>query len=207
MALSPVGLNSQQLAMAALIEREFTAAGFSPLVAAAAVVNAYAESRLDPKAVGDSGRSIGLFQLSIKGAGAGMSVAARQDPTTNTRTLIAREARALAKIKAAVAKGASLGDLVEMFSTYVERPGDKPGEAVKRRLYAVRLFPFGVTAPVQAPPIRAATSIATVRTSTLAKPSKGWLALISASGLLTAALLYRALAGPTRRLQPLSPAR
>lgn len=198
--------------MATLIEKEFTAAGFPPLVAAAAVVNAYAESRLDPKAVGDSGRSIGLFQLSSRGAGAGMSVASRQDPTTNARTLIAKEARALAKVKSAAAKGASLGDLVEMFSTFVERPGDKPGEAMKRRLYAVRLFPFGVSAPTPPVPSRvapASTSPTTMATAftPATKPSKGWLVLISASGLLTAVLLYRALTVPAKRLQPLSPAR
>jgi soluble lytic murein transglycosylase-like protein len=41
------------------------------------------ESNLDPWAVGDGGHSIGLMQLHDQGAGAGMSIAERNDPWTN----------------------------------------------------------------------------------------------------------------------------
>jgi hypothetical protein len=41
------------------------------------------ESGGNPNAVGDSGHSVGLFQLNDQGEGAGMSVAAREDPRAN----------------------------------------------------------------------------------------------------------------------------
>lgn len=53
------------------------------------------ESNLDPKAIGDSGNSVGLFQLNIKGAGAGLSVKQRQDALFNARFA----ARHLAELK------------------------------------------------------------------------------------------------------------
>lgn len=83
-------LTSAQSMMVAVIEREFGAAGLSWLVVAA-VANAYAESRLDPAAVGDNGHAIGLFQLnsaSKSAAGYGMAVEERKDPTVNTRRII-----------------------------------------------------------------------------------------------------------------------
>lgn len=47
------------------------------------------ESGFDPNIPGDGGHSIGLFQLNDRGEGAGMSVAERQDPETNTRVALA----------------------------------------------------------------------------------------------------------------------
>lgn len=73
------------------IEAAFGRAGMA-FLGPAAVANAYAESRLDPAAIGDAGRSVGLFQLHDAGAGAGMSVEQRQDPDANTARII-QEAR------------------------------------------------------------------------------------------------------------------
>lgn len=189
--MPPVGLSSSQAAMAALIEKEFLNAGFSPLVAAAAVVNAYAESRLDPKAVGDRSRSVGLFMLNIKGAGAGMSVAARQDPLTNIRTLLAKEKRPLAKVQAQAQQGASLGTLVAAFSTLVERPSDKPGQELERRLFAVRLYPLGVDKPVES---MEKSSKAPLQVASAAPSrSKGLVFLVAVSGVVTLGVLIRAL--------------
>lgn len=139
-----VGLSALQRAMVDIVEREFTAAGYSLPVTAAAVVNAYAESGLNPLSIGDSGNSVGLFQLNIRGAGAGMSVAQRQDATTNARTLLARERHALAQVVLLAQSGASLGQLAAAFAKYVERPRYPDAEGVKRAAYALRLFPLGV---------------------------------------------------------------
>jgi hypothetical protein len=189
-ALSPVGLTPGQAAMVAMIEAAFLSAGYPLPVAAAAVVNAYAESTLNPKAIGDSGRSVGLFQLSIRGAGAGMSVAERQDPATNIRTLLAREKRTLGKVKALADGGAPLADVVAAFSTLVERPGNKPYEELRRKALLLRLFPLGV---------RNAESVAPRSVPIIAHtpaPSKAPVvlkAMVWISGLATAALLARAL--------------
>lgn len=63
-------------------------------LAAAAIVNSYAESRFDPLAAGDVDvetnrpRAIGLWQLHEDGAGSGMSVAARKDPVVSTTRIL-----------------------------------------------------------------------------------------------------------------------
>lgn len=50
---------------------------------ATAVADMLVESQGNNKAIGDGGNSVGLFQLNINGEGAGMSVAQRENPTTN----------------------------------------------------------------------------------------------------------------------------
>ena len=83
-------LDDDQRSMVAIISDEFAGAGLGWLVPAA-VANAYAESLLDPNAIGDNGHAVGLFQLndaSSAAAGYGMSVAERQDPYINTRRII-----------------------------------------------------------------------------------------------------------------------
>ena len=141
-------LTAAQQSHAALIVREFTAAGWKPSVAAAAVVNAYAESRLNPLAVGDGGKSVGLFQLHERGGGAGMTVEQRKDPTLNTRRIIEETGRAL-KFRAIAAVSDDIPTLAAAFSTYVERPKDVIGEESKRAALARALYPSGL--PVATP--------------------------------------------------------
>ena len=92
-------LDPQQTKMARLIAREFRRAGLPPEFAAAAIVNAWHESRLDPGIqsayVADTGvreDSVGLFQLYIYGAGKGMVLPdgtdLRSDPKLNTQRII-----------------------------------------------------------------------------------------------------------------------
>tara|TARA_Y100000034_G_C6897285_1_gene414003 strand:- start:1115 stop:3154 length:2040 start_codon:yes stop_codon:yes gene_type:complete len=127
---------------AAVIEREMSNAGLSSPEIAAAIVNAYAESGLNPNAIGDGGNSVGLFQLHIRGAGHGMSVQARRDPAINTQTILKREvlARRGRKFRAAAANGASIGELAAIFSRDIERPKDKEGNMRKRRALAKKMF-------------------------------------------------------------------
>lgn len=84
--LGGIRLTEAQRSMVRVIEEEAARAGFVWLIPAA-VANAYAESRLDPAAVGDGGRSIGLFQLNERGGGAGMSVDERKEPRANARRI------------------------------------------------------------------------------------------------------------------------
>jgi hypothetical protein len=134
------GINSSQRANARIIEREFTAAGFGPPVVAAAIINAIAESALNNAAVGDSGASVGLFQLHERGGGRGMTVQERMDPTKNTKRII-QEAFAAPSFMSLVRSGdTNVKRLAASFSTYVERPADKPGNEIRRAAMVDRYF-------------------------------------------------------------------
>lgn len=138
-------LSPSQRQMAQLIEQEGRAAGLSPNEIAAMIVNAKAESGLNPGIKGDSGHSIGLFQLNDRGAGHGMSVEERQDPITNIRTILTREVltRRGQQFRSRAAAGASIQELAAIFSRDIERPADRAGEQAKRAALASRLFENG----------------------------------------------------------------
>jgi hypothetical protein len=125
-------VSGEKLTNARIIEREFTAAGFKPPVVAAAIINAIAESGLRNDAVGDAGASVGLFQLHERGGGRGMSNQDRMDPVKNTRRII-EEAKDARNFMQLVNSGETdVKKLAAAFSTYVERPADKPGNEIKR---------------------------------------------------------------------------
>jgi hypothetical protein len=135
--------SASQRQMVDVIEAEFRAAGYPQEAAAAAVVNAVAESGLNPRAAGDGGKSIGLFQLHEKGGGKGMTVAQRQDPRLNTRRIIEETQRGqgLGFYNAIRAGERDVAKLAGIFSYYVERPKDKEGERARRMERARQLFP------------------------------------------------------------------
>lgn len=141
-------LSPAQKEMAKIIEQRFLAAGLPKSVAAAAIVNAYAESGLRPGATGDSGHSIGLFQLHDRGGGHGMSVEERKDPGINTDTILNREVlKGFGKnLRAAAAGGASIAELSAIFSRDIERPRDREGAMAKRQRIARRFFGGGADA-------------------------------------------------------------
>lgn len=134
-------LSEGQKEMVRIIFEEFRAAGFHRGVAVAAVANAYAESGFNPNAVGDSGKSVGLFQLHEAGVGSGMSVEARRDPHTNARTMAnwgLREPRFMA---VAQDPDATLRDLTYAFTVYLERPANAHGHGLSRAAWAERNYP------------------------------------------------------------------
>ncbi len=137
-----VTLNPTAAASMGLIVGAFLARGLSIRAAHAAVVNAYAESALNPAAVGDSGHSVGLFQINDL-SGRRSFNGDRKDPSYNISWILDNEVMAAAgsRFRAMDAAGASLGDLVEAFCRDIERPFGPNGDAVKRRAYAVKLFP------------------------------------------------------------------
>ncbi len=129
-------LSAKQEEMADLIRRLFLDAGFSEWVAAAAVVNAFRESSLDPKAKSKTGRYRGLFMLSpdiLK------SEWSREQPDLNTLAIIDEAFKA--KKFMAVSESEDLFELVEAFSTHVERPKDKDVEASMRIQKSLLLYP------------------------------------------------------------------
>jgi len=129
--------------MMQIIATEFAAAGLGTNAIAAAIVNARAESGLNPLASGDGGHSIGLFQLNDWGAGQGLSVEYRQDPTNNTRTILQREVLVSrgATFRRRAKEGASVAELAAIFARDIERPADKAGAMAKRSALAIQMFP------------------------------------------------------------------
>lgn len=129
-----VSPNARQLTNARTIVQLFRAAGYSDAVAAAAVANAWWESNtahpvdgargLNERAIGDGGKSVGVYQMHENGAGSGMTVAQRMDVANATREMIAREMKtsaARALLQADLA-GESLSTLVYLFGRDIERP-------------------------------------------------------------------------------------
>jgi hypothetical protein len=130
-----VGLSDRQVEVAALVVEEFLAAGFSPAVAAAAVVNAYAESSFDPTTTSSSGKFVGLFQVSEDVLPEG-----RKDARKNTRAII-EEARRAPKFMALAKTSTDIRDLAEAFCMFVERPKNKKTKCPGRADLADRLYP------------------------------------------------------------------
>ena len=106
-----------------IIIKEALAANIDPMVALAL---AKAESSLNARARGDSGHSVGLFQLHDAGQGAGMSVAAREDPTTNARKFLQSHSQLFAQLKGQIK---DTTELVRQFGVAAEQPADQTGAA------------------------------------------------------------------------------
>jgi tail lysozyme len=140
---SALGLNTAQREMARVIERELAARGLPAEIIAAAIVNAKAESGLNPTAAGDGGKSVGLFQLHVNGAGKGMSVEERKDPVKNTARIAQEYASKWgAPLRAAYAAGTrDVGEFAALWSKNIERPSDTLGAMAYRRALALRTFP------------------------------------------------------------------
>ena len=148
-------LTDEQRRNAAIIEKEFIAAGYSKNVVAAAIANSSWESGLGRTPIGDGGASVGLFQINrpahkrrIKPAndergaetkgGKGIKPDpkdVRFDPTWNTKYII--KYFRLKRIKEADKAGASIEELTKMFGKML---GPGIPHFNKRAARARRLF-------------------------------------------------------------------
>ena len=128
------------------IERVLRSNGYDYRTVGAAIANAIGESGLNPDAVGDSGHSVGVFQLHDQGGGHGMTHAQRSDVATATQALIDRELRSGSKHgrnwrEVADNPASSLGDLTEAWCRFVERPKNQDADSASRRAIAAKLWP------------------------------------------------------------------
>ena len=148
--------DAAQRGYAQLILDEFRAAGLPSGIALAAVVNAWAESMLDPLVcfgrtpwgadrsfgpIGGEENSCGLFQLNAASgaAGEGMSAEQRQDPVLNTRRIISVvKGPAGQDLRDAAIEGDSLETLTELFTTDIERPANSTQKGIERGDMAVQ---------------------------------------------------------------------
>ena len=138
-------LTDYQRTNALLIEQEFRKAGLPNNLIAAALVNAWAESKFNAASgTGDGGHSIGLFQLNDNGgAGTGLSVEYRLDPINNIRTILTREVLTDRgkELRKRAQEGAGVEELAGIFSRDIERPGDVQGAINARQALALTMFP------------------------------------------------------------------
>lgn len=159
-----VRLDDEQRKMASLIFNRFKEAGFTDEQANAAIVNAYAESRLRPEAkspVTPKEESYGLFQMNTKGGlGQGHDPQKLMDPNYNITLAI----EAAKKSKSFVASK-NLDEAVRAFTIEVERPANMMTEAEKRVNIASSILGTSMT-----PTAMAAT---TAPTSMAAAPTGG----------------------------------
>lgn len=156
-----VGVKEPQRDMAALIEERLSDAGLPPEIIVAAITNAMAESGLNPKALANEPNgtvSVGLFQLNDgkRSAGAGMSVADRQDPVKNIdRMLQVYRQGAGRPLESAYAAGErDVGVLAALWCVHLERPANAEQRGVQRRALAYRKFPTWTSLVVLPTPTR-----------------------------------------------------
>lgn len=126
-----MNLDPQQLEIARRIEKRLRYHGFSDNMIMGAIANAHAESKLNPSAIGDKGKSTGIFQLNKNGLGKGMN---KQD-MHSVETSVDRVARAAKKSKRlmrAERNGASVEEHTKIFCEDVMRPSHKKRRARQR---------------------------------------------------------------------------
>jgi len=144
-----VQLTPAQLQNAKIIEREFYWAGLPAGLAAAAIANAWHESKLNERAYNPVGEdSAGLFQLNAEGGlGRGMSLEERFDPVINTQRVI-KEIKAQ-RLDELADQNPSVSYLAQVFANKIERcaacgyqGGDS--ELHRRSATALEFFPMYV---------------------------------------------------------------
>ncbi len=133
-----LNFDDEQKETAMRVERRMREHGFSDELITAALVNAYAESELDSRAVGRAGER-GIFQLHPKGLGSGMSVHEMQD----VKSSVDRIARAVKKSKKMMrleSSQASVAEHTAAFCTEIERPENKREKAKSRVRLMKKMF-------------------------------------------------------------------
>ena len=159
-------LNKSQSEMANLIHRRFTEAGFTDAQATAAVVNAYAESRLNPKAESPKSakeESYGLFQMNtVGGLGTGHNPEDLKDANYNIDLMIkAAKGKAGSRFRSAT----SLNDAVAAFTKDLERPKNADLRAIERVALATALTGGGNVISLGGAPSGARTEFASSQDS------------------------------------------
>jgi hypothetical protein len=121
------------------IETAMRDEGFKSPMVEAALLNAYAESGFDPFAVGDKGKSKGVFQLRKGGLGGTMTDAERYNVKTSVRR-VSVAIRKSTRLQRAIESGAETSELTELFCIEIMRPSDKFAKARKRKLLEGLVF-------------------------------------------------------------------
>lgn len=133
-------ITDEQRDTAILIEENFDKLSIPKNITAAAIVNGIAESGLKTGIIGDSGSSVGLFQLNKNGLGNKLSVEQRQDPNVNSMVVgiqVLKNKTLLSKEES----GATVSELTSIFTKEIMRPEEAAKKGKVRAALAERIFP------------------------------------------------------------------
>jgi hypothetical protein len=122
------------------IEKNFNKLEIPKNTTAAAIVNAIAESQLQPTVIGDNGNSVGLFQLNKFGLGSNMSVEHRKSAYINSIVVgveILQNRRLLKKDE----DNATIPTLTAIIVEDIMRPKMIEEEKIIRTRLAKTIFP------------------------------------------------------------------
>jgi len=134
------GLTIEQYEVSETIEEELTQLEIPQNIIAAAIVNAIAESSLNPDAIGDGGRAVGAFQLHKKGLGKNLSVDDRRNIYTNTN-VIGIQILKNNKLFALNENGEEISELSAVFAEEIMKPANIEDRKEERRKIANKIFP------------------------------------------------------------------
>jgi len=135
-----LGLSNEQIEVADTIETELDEMEIPDNIIAAAIVNAVAESGLNPDAVGDNGKAVGAFQLHKKGLGHDLTVNERKNVFTNTNVVGIQVLRNN-KLFELEDKLASIPELTQVFAEEIMRPSNIEEQKLHRAKIASKIFP------------------------------------------------------------------
>jgi len=135
-----VGLTEKQKEVSYIIEEEFSQMGIPPNVIAAAIVNAIAESGLNPQAVGDKGKAVGTFQLHKNGLGNKLSVDDRKNVYTSSN-IIGVQILKNNRLSILDEKNEKISVLTQVITEDIMRPDNIEVQKDKRSKLSKKIFP------------------------------------------------------------------
>ena len=109
-------------------------------ITAAAIVNAIAESRLNPNAIGDGGRAVGAFQLHKSGLGSNLSVKERTNVYTSAN-VIGIQILKNNNLYDLENNNAFIPDMTKTITEDIMRPDKLEEQKEKRSNLAKKIFP------------------------------------------------------------------
>lgn len=135
-----VGLTQEQREVSHIIENELKEMEIPDNIIAASIVNAVAESNLDPNAAGDGGDSIGAFQLNINGLGKKLTVDERQNLYT-TANVIGIQILRNDKLFELEQNEGTISELTAVFTQHIMNPSNIEQNKKHRIQLAKKMFP------------------------------------------------------------------
>jgi hypothetical protein len=134
------GLTTNQYEVSETIEDELDQLQVPDNLIAAAIVNAIAESSLNPNAIGDNGKAVGAFQLHKSGLGKNLSIDDRKNIYINTNIIgiqILKNDRLLSLNE----NGTEISELSAVFAEEIMKPANIETRKQERRVIANKIFP------------------------------------------------------------------
>jgi hypothetical protein len=134
------GLTDEQKEVSHVIEEEFNEMEIPSNITAAAIVNAIAESRLNPNAIGDNGKAVGAFQLHKNGLGKNLSVKERKNIHTSAN-IVGVQILKNDKLYELDNNNAQISLLSEVIAEEIMKPSNIDKQKYRRSRLANQIFP------------------------------------------------------------------